>query len=72
MHLFIERKNYHGVFAPGYVPWQANYNPPAVGLVAVDHIVGNVELGKMTVWAQFYREVMGFTQLVSFDDKDIY
>jgi 4-hydroxyphenylpyruvate dioxygenase len=74
-HTFVNRDRYRGVFAPGYMPLDPDrYSPrtfhPA-GLKAVDHIVGNVEEGKMDEWVRFYQEVMGFTQLVSFDDKDI-
>jgi 4-hydroxyphenylpyruvate dioxygenase len=69
VHVFVDRKDYKGVFAPGYRP----LDMPAVsgGLAAVDHIVGNVELGKMNQWVKFYHEVMGFRQLLHFDDKDI-
>jgi 4-hydroxyphenylpyruvate dioxygenase len=71
VHLFIERKAYDGIFLPGYKKWETHYNPPAVGLKYVDHMVGNVELGGMNKWVKFYEEVMGFTQILSFDDKDI-
>jgi len=71
VHLFIERKNYNGVFLPGYSKWESHYNPASVGLKFIDHIVGNVGWGEMNKWCDFYAEVMGFTQLVSFDDKDI-
>lgn len=71
VHIFVERKNYNGIFLPGYEPWQSNYNPPTVGLRYVDHMVGNVELGQMNYWVKFYEEVMGFKQIMSFDDKDI-
>jgi 4-hydroxyphenylpyruvate dioxygenase len=74
-HTFVNRDHYRGVFAPGYKPLDPDrYGPrtsrPA-GLRAIDHIVGNVEEGKMNEWVRFYEDVMGFTQLVSFDDKDI-
>lgn len=71
VHLFVERKNYNGVFLPGYVKWEPLYQPAPVGLKYVDHMVGNVGWGEMDVWARFYEEVMGFSQLKSFDDKDI-
>lgn len=70
VHVFVDRSDYNGVFMPGYVP--LNDMPvTSAGLVAVDHMVGNVELGKMNHWVKFYHEVMGFRQLLSFDDKDI-
>src|SRR6476661_2355018 len=75
LHSFINRDRYRGVFAPGYSPIDPErYSPSTahpVGLAAIDHIVGNVELGKMDEWVEFYRKVLGFEQLVSFDDKDI-
>ncbi|MEZ5013651.1 MAG: 4-hydroxyphenylpyruvate dioxygenase [Chitinophagales bacterium] len=71
VHLFIERKNYKGVFLPGFVEWKSEYNPTPIGLQYVDHCVGNVALGRMNYWAGFYEEVMGFKNLITFDDKDI-
>ena len=71
IHLFIERKNYNGVFMPGFREWESHYNPESVGLKFVDHMVGNVELGRMNHWVKFYEDVMGFKQILSFDDKDI-
>ena len=71
IHLFIERKNYQGVFLPGYEKWVSEYNPTPTGLEYIDHMVGNVELGAMNKWAKFYEEVMGFANLITFDDKDI-
>src|SRR5687767_4188480 len=71
VHVFVERKNYKGVFLPGYKKWTPTFKSEPVGLKFVDHMVGNVELGKMNEWVNFYKNVMGFTQLVSFDDKDI-
>ena len=71
VHIFVERKNYNGVFLPGFQKWETAYNPPSVGLKYVDHMVGNVDLGNMNKWVKFYEEVMGFTQIMSFDDKDI-
>lgn len=71
VHIFVERKDYQGIFLPGYKKWETRYNPKPMGLKYVDHMVGNVELGKMNYWVDFYEKVMGFTQIVSFDDKDI-
>ncbi|MBX2891786.1 MAG: 4-hydroxyphenylpyruvate dioxygenase [Saprospiraceae bacterium] len=71
VHIFVERKNYNGIFLPGYEPWLSSYNPPETGLRYIDHIVGNVGWNQMNVWAKFYHEVMGFANLISFDDKDI-
>lgn len=71
IHTFVERKNYSGVFMPGFMPWESEYNPPSKGLKYIDHMVGNVELGQMNKWAEFYAKVMGFANLVTFDDKDI-
>lgn len=71
IHSLVERRHYRGVFMPGFVPVQPAYAPPPVGLKVVDHCVGNVELGKMDHWVGFYETVMGFKNLVSFDDKDI-
>ena len=71
IHIFVERKDYNGIFLPGYKEWKSAFNPPTTGLKFVDHMVGNVELGKMNHWVTFYEKVMGFTQIVSFDDKDI-
>ena len=74
-HSFVNRDRYKGVFAPGYKPLDPDrYNPRTFrsgGLLAIDHIVGNVEEGKMDEWVHFYEKVMGFSQLVHFDDKDI-
>ena len=71
VHIFIERKEYNGVFLPGFEKWDSEYNPEHLGFKYIDHMVGNVELGDMNKWAKFYNEVMGFANLVSFDDKDI-
>jgi len=74
-HTFINRDRYHGVFAPGFQPIDPErYNPRTfhpVGLKAIDHIVGNVEIGEMNTWVKYYENILGFSQLVSFDDKDI-
>jgi 4-hydroxyphenylpyruvate dioxygenase len=69
IHGLVERKNYKGVFAPGYVIYKKEGKQ--TGLKAIDHIVGNVELGKMNEWCDFYRDVFGFNILITFDDKDI-
>ena len=71
VHLFIERNNYNGVFLPGFVKWDSSYNPESIGLKYIDHIVGNVGWNKMNVWSKFYKEVLGFSQIISFDDNDI-
>lgn len=71
VHLFIERKNYSGVFMPGFVAWKSDYNPTEVGLRYVDHCVGNVGWNQMNPWVKFYEDVMGFKNILSFDDKDI-
>ena len=72
VHIFVERKDYHGVFLPGYRKWETpDYNPESVGLKYVDHMVGNVSLGQMNEWVKFYEDVMGFQQILSFDDEDI-
>ena len=67
---FVERGDYSGAFAPGFEPCPPIQTVPA-GLAAIDHIVGNVELGGMDRWVKFFAETMGFTQLVHFDDKKI-
>jgi len=71
IHVFVERKNYKGLFLPGYVRWDTEYKPTPTGLQYIDHMVGNVALGEMNQWSKFYEEVMGFANIVTFDDKDI-
>ena len=71
VHLFVERKNYNGVFMPGFRKWESNYNPTETGLLYVDHCVGNVGWNQMNPWVKFYEEVMGFRNILTFDDKDI-
>ena len=71
VHLFIERKNYSGPFMPGYRKWESVYNPTETGLLYVDHCVGNVGWNQMNPWVKFYEDVMGFKNILSFDDKDI-
>ena len=71
VHLFVERKNYNGIFMPGFREWKADYNPPSTGLLYVDHCVGNVGWNQMNPWVKFYEDVMGFRNILSFDDNDI-
>ena len=71
VHIFVERKNYRGTFLPGYKPWKSAYNPPTAGLKYVDHMVANVGWNQMNKWVKFYEDVMGFANVLSFDDKDI-
>jgi len=71
VHIFVERKNYDGIFLPGYRKWESHYNPESVGLKFIDHIVGNVGWGEMKDWCDFYGKVMGFAQIISFTDDDI-
>jgi 4-hydroxyphenylpyruvate dioxygenase len=71
VHLFIERKNYKGIFMPGFKKWESGYNPASTGLLYVDHCVGNVGWNQMNPWVKFYEEVMGFKNILSFDDNDI-
>lgn len=71
VHIFVERKNYNGVFLPKYKKWESNLNPKDVGLRYIDHMVGNVGWNEMNIWADFYNKTMGFANLITFDDKDI-
>jgi 4-hydroxyphenylpyruvate dioxygenase len=71
VHLFVERKNYKGIFMPGFKEWKSGYNPPSTGLQYVDHCVGNVGWNQMNPWVKFYEDVMGFKNILTFDDKDI-
>jgi 4-hydroxyphenylpyruvate dioxygenase len=71
VHLFVERTNYQGAFMPGFIKWESSYNPSEVGLLYVDHCVGNVGWNQMNPWVKFYEETMGFKNILSFDDKDI-
>lgn len=71
VHMFVERNDYNGPFLPGYVARSPKYQPSTVGLKYIDHMVGNVDWGQMNTWVKFYAEVMGFSQIISFDDKDI-
>jgi len=71
IHSLVERRNYRGLFMPGFVARESVYKPSPVGLKYVDHCVGNVELGAMNQWVKFYGDVLGFSQIISFDDKAI-
>lgn len=71
IHVFVERKNYKGVFLPGFKPYHSMMKTEPVGLKYVDHMVGNVGWNEMNPWVKFYEEVMGFKNILSFDDKDI-
>lgn len=71
VHIFVERKNYKGIFMPGYRKWESTYNPAPTGLLYVDHCVGNVGWNQMNPWVKFYEDVMGFRNILSFDDNDI-
>lgn len=71
VHIFVQRSAYDGPFMPGFRKWESDYNPEPAGLKYIDHMVGNVGWGEMNKWVEFYARVMGFAQLVSFDDKDI-
>ncbi len=71
VHLFIERTHYNGPFLPGYQAWKSGYNPEETGLLYVDHCVGNVGWNQMEKWVGFYENVMGFRNILSFDDNDI-
>ncbi|KAA5540784.1 4-hydroxyphenylpyruvate dioxygenase [Adhaeribacter rhizoryzae] len=71
LHTFVERKNYTGLFMPGYVARQSSFKTTPLGLQYVDHCVGNVGWGEMNKWVRFYEEVMGFKLLITFDDTDI-
>lgn len=71
IHSLVERRNYRGLFMPGFRKVEPTYAPAPVGLQYVDHCVGNVELGRMNPWCKFYEDVLGFKNLISFDDEDI-
>ena len=71
VHVFVERSQYDGPFLPGYKAIEKAYKTDTVGLKYIDHMVGNVGWNEMNKWVEFYAKVMGFAQLVSFDDKDI-
>ena len=71
VHVFVERKNYNGIFLPKFEKWESIHNPTNVGLRYIDHMVGNVGWNEMNVWSDFYNKTMGFANLITFDDKDI-
>ena len=71
IHLFVERKNYTGPFLPGYKEWTSSYNPSEVGLLYVDHCVGNVGWNRMNETVKWYEDIMGFYNILTFDDKQI-
>ena len=71
VHVFVERKNYNGIFMPGYVKQESAFNPKEVGLKYIDHMVANVGWDEMNIWSDFYNKTMGFANLITFDDKDI-
>jgi 4-hydroxyphenylpyruvate dioxygenase len=71
IHSLVERRNYRGLFMPGFVPAESPFKPRSTGLKYVDHCVGNVELGKMNEWVKFYEDVLGFKNILTFDDKTI-
>ena len=71
IHTFVDRNKYKGIFLPGYQPRSSSYTPESIGLKYIDHCVGNVELGEMNRWVEFYENVMGFKLLITFDDEDI-
>ncbi|MCM4159085.1 4-hydroxyphenylpyruvate dioxygenase [Antarcticibacterium flavum] len=71
VHLFVERSAYNGPFLPGYKKYEPRFQVEPTGLKFIDHMVGNVGWNEMNKWCEFYAKVMGFAQLVSFDDKDI-
>lgn len=71
VHIFVERKNYNGVFLPGYQKWESDYKPEPTGLKFIDHMVGNVGWNEMNTWVKWYEDTMGFVNFLSFDDKQI-
>jgi 4-hydroxyphenylpyruvate dioxygenase len=71
VHMFVERKNYKGEFLPGFREWKSDYNPAAVGLKFIDHMVGNVGWNQMNATVKWYEDVMGFVNFLTFDDKQI-
>src|SRR6201993_1399466 len=72
VHIFVERKNYNGLFLPGYKELKNEYNPKTAGLKYIDHMVGNVDWNQMNVWVDWYQKTMGFINLLTFDDKQIH
>src|SRR2546423_7754210 len=72
VHTFVNRGDYAGSFLPGYVAAATNGDRRGVGLRSIDHVVGNVELGRMEYWVEFYERVLGMTELLHFSDKAIH
>ncbi len=71
LHTFVERSGYAGAFLPGFAAEKVAPRGGDVGLLAIDHIVGNVELGQMETWVKFYEDVFGMTEMLHFSDEDI-
>ena len=72
IHTFVERTDYDGLFMPGFVAYENDsWSPQPVGIKYVDHCVGNVHLGDMDKFVEYYSRTMGFRNLLSFSDKDI-
>src|SRR2546429_3865640 len=71
VHVFVERDDYTGPFMPGFVKWEPSFRASETGLQHVDHCVGNVGWNQMNPWVKFYEDVMGFRNILTFDDKDI-
>jgi 4-hydroxyphenylpyruvate dioxygenase len=71
VHTFVGRNGYEGAYLPGYVAQESAQTGEDVGLLAIDHIVGNVELGRMERWVEFYERVFGMTEMIHFSDEDI-
>jgi 4-hydroxyphenylpyruvate dioxygenase len=71
VHVFVERNNYTGPFMPGFRVWDDTFETVSTGLLYVDHCVGNVGWNEMNPWVKFYEDVMGFRNILTFDDKDI-
>ena len=69
--MFTERKNYNGIFMPGYEQWKTEHNPAPAGLKYIDHMVGNVDWNQMDTWVKWFEDVMGFENFLSFDDKQV-
>ncbi|MEX2211728.1 MAG: 4-hydroxyphenylpyruvate dioxygenase [Gaiellaceae bacterium] len=72
IHTFVGRGEYEGAYLPGYRAIERNGRANGVGLIALDHVVGNVELGKMDEWVEFYERTMGFTNILHFGDEQIH
>jgi 4-hydroxyphenylpyruvate dioxygenase len=71
VHTFVNRRDYEGAYLPGYVAQDSAHHESDVGLIAIDHVVGNVELGRMDHWVGFYERVFGMTEMLHFSDEDI-